>query len=280
MSESYSRTKRRYWRRADDPRPWWPWGILPFVGLIIAYLIGALLMAPRIEAEVRSEVAERLDGSTFESVVRSDGQGVSILATTMESDRNHVDALARSTRCNTWAGELTCPTSVQIEIDQPEIVPAAAPTVAQVVVTDAVDTSETMDVAAAGAVASIDAAELETDRCNDEFAAILGEASIQFRTSSAEIDASSDELLLRIATVAETCPGTLHVEGHTDSRGDEEMNRILSEARANAVRNALGGFGIDVNRVSAEGYGATSPIADNNTSTGRAQNRRIVISVE
>lgn len=276
MSESYSRTARRYWRRTNDPRPWWPWGLLPFAGLVGAYLIGALLMAPRIEAEVRAEVVERLDGSNFASSVRSNGQSVSVLASAFESDRGYVDALARSTRCDTWAGELTCPTSVRVELDQPEVEPAAAQTVIQEIATT--------DVASAGAVAIIPAQEAEPvsieDRCNDEFSSILSETSIRFQTGSANIDPESDELLLRLATAVETCPGNLRIEGHTDSQGDEEMNRALSEARANAVRNALGGFGIDVNRVVTEGLGESMPISDNSTADGRAQNRRIVISIQ
>ena len=72
----------------------------------------------------------------------------------------------------------------------------------------------------------------------------------------------------------------LTIEGHTDSRGDADMNEALSRARAQAVRDALAQLGIDGERMSAVGYGETQPIADNATSEGRARNRRIAIVVD
>lgn len=70
------------------------------------------------------------------------------------------------------------------------------------------------------------------------------------------------------------------VEGHTDSNGDATYNQMLSQRRAEAVRKALIlGYGIDPNRLYAKGYGESRPIADNKTAEGRAQNRRVVISV-
>lgn len=70
------------------------------------------------------------------------------------------------------------------------------------------------------------------------------------------------------------------IEGHTDDRGSNELNQRLSEKRAKAVADVLvADFGIDAGRVSAVGKGEESPIADNNTVEGRAQNRRVVAVV-
>ncbi len=67
------------------------------------------------------------------------------------------------------------------------------------------------------------------------------------------------------------------VEGHTDSRGSEQYNQKLSQARANAVRDALVNvFGVEASRLNAVGYGESRPIADNETDAGRAQNRRVI----
>jgi OOP family OmpA-OmpF porin len=67
----------------------------------------------------------------------------------------------------------------------------------------------------------------------------------------------------------------LEIGGHTDARGDEEMNQALSQDRADAVLRALSARGLDATSVVATGYGERQPVADNDTDEGRARNRRI-----
>jgi outer membrane protein OmpA-like peptidoglycan-associated protein len=71
------------------------------------------------------------------------------------------------------------------------------------------------------------------------------------------------------------------VEGHTDSVGTDAYNLVLSERRANAVRDVLvNEYGVGGTRVDAVGYGETRPVADNATAEGRAINRRVEAEVE
>lgn len=65
------------------------------------------------------------------------------------------------------------------------------------------------------------------------------------------------------------------VAGHTDDRGTADYNRSLSQKRAESVRGYLVSKGVDASRLTARGYGEDSPIADNKTSQGRAENRRV-----
>jgi len=65
------------------------------------------------------------------------------------------------------------------------------------------------------------------------------------------------------------------IQGHTDSQGGADANRSLSQKRADAVMNYLVSKGISNSRLSSSGLGEEYPIADNNTSAGRAQNRRV-----
>ena len=115
--------------------------------------------------------------------------------------------------------------------------------------------------------------------CEAELTDLLMDARIEFASSSAVIDASSNELLDAVAAAVKQCPGTLRIEGHTDSTGPEDENDVLSRNRALAVRNALIARQVEPDRLIAEGYGATRPISGNTTPEGRARNRRIEIRV-
>ncbi|WP_300723695.1 OmpA family protein [Pseudomonas sp.] len=69
------------------------------------------------------------------------------------------------------------------------------------------------------------------------------------------------------------------VEGYTDSVGSAAFNQGLSERRANSVRNALVRLGVDPSRIVAQGYGKEYPVASNATDSGRAQNRRVEVTI-
>ena len=65
------------------------------------------------------------------------------------------------------------------------------------------------------------------------------------------------------------------VEGYTDNRGGAAVNRRLSQARADAVRNYLINKGVPAENITAKGFGPTKPVASNAAEAGRAQNRRV-----
>ncbi len=72
---------------------------------------------------------------------------------------------------------------------------------------------------------------------------------------------------------------TIVVVGHTDNTGSAAYNQALSERRANAVASELIANGVPASRVRAVGRGLTQPIASNDTAAGRAQNRRVDITI-
>ena len=105
--------------------------------------------------------------------------------------------------------------------------------------------------------------------------------TINFRTRHAEVPDSSAELIGKLADAIKQCPESkIEVGGHTDSRGPRSTNQLLSEQRANAVRNALVAKGVNAANIVAVGYGESQPIADNRTREGRAMNRRTVFKVQ
>lgn len=99
---------------------------------------------------------------------------------------------------------------------------------------------------------------------------------VNFDTGKSTIKPDSAKTL-DDAAAALKAAGDLRVEvgGHTDNVGAPEANQRLSQERAQAVMAALVERGIKADRMTAKGYGQTSPIADNRTEDGRARNRRV-----
>lgn len=120
------------------------------------------------------------------------------------------------------------------------------------------------------------AAPVDATVCQQLFSDLLGKARIRFESGKADIVADSTGLLDRLIETALRCPNTsIEIAGHTDSDGEEAANQALSEKRAQSVTDYLVKAGLQASRFSAVGYGATQPIAGNDTDQGKAQNRRI-----
>jgi outer membrane protein OmpA-like peptidoglycan-associated protein len=83
-----------------------------------------------------------------------------------------------------------------------------------------------------------------------------------------------------LALTKQDAESKIVVEGHTDSQGQPAYNQDLSQRRAQSVRDYLVSRGIAADRVTAQGFGLTRPIADNTSAEGRADNRRVEIVVE
>jgi len=111
---------------------------------------------------------------------------------------------------------------------------------------------------------------------------ILRLVGLTFEVGQSDINPLSGHLLRRVYNAVEIFPQSqVIVEGHTDSYGGSQSNLTLSRSRAEAVGNHLNTIlGLAEFRVSAVGYGQTRPIANNETSQGRARNRRIEIRIE
>ena len=103
-------------------------------------------------------------------------------------------------------------------------------------------------------------------------------ALIHFDTDSADIKPESAGLLDKFGKVLanELSHATVVITGHTDSRGTDAYNQVLSEMRARAVARYLTSrFPIAPERTSCIGFGETKPLADNATQAGQALNRRV-----
>ncbi len=99
---------------------------------------------------------------------------------------------------------------------------------------------------------------------------------VQFAVDSAAIEPGFRDTLTKVADVLRRHPGTeVTVIGHTDSTGAPSYNQMLSERRAEAVRDELVAMGVDAGRLTTVGRGESEPRAGNDTARGRAANRRV-----
>lgn len=105
-------------------------------------------------------------------------------------------------------------------------------------------------------------------------------SDISFDTGRYDIKPNMRPILDRFAsTLNENPVTTVTIIGHTDSTGSDAINNPLSINRAAATRDYLTARGVRTNRISIDGRGSREPIADNNTVSGRAMNRRVEIFV-
>lgn len=103
--------------------------------------------------------------------------------------------------------------------------------------------------------------------------------AIQFDTAKSVVKQQYKDEIADVARYLNQYPSlTAVVEGHTDNVGKDSSNQSLSQRRAEAVRQELIADGVNAGRLTAVGYGEARPVADNSTATGRAENRRVVVS--
>lgn len=104
---------------------------------------------------------------------------------------------------------------------------------------------------------------------------------VQFETGKADLKPVSFPLLDEVVAVMKGNPQIELVEigGHTDSTGGADLNRTLSQARAESVLKYIASKGIAKGRLSAKGYGPDVPVADNAVEEGREANRRVEFNI-
>lgn len=104
---------------------------------------------------------------------------------------------------------------------------------------------------------------------------------VNFSTGSAQVPAGSMDYLNNAAKAIKMAPaGTvIEIGGHTDTVGDPNANLLLSQQRADAVRDYLVSQGVSPAVLTTRGYGSTKPVASNETEQGRFSNRRIEFTV-
>lgn len=120
---------------------------------------------------------------------------------------------------------------------------------------------------------------VEVQRQGDNIQLIMP-GNITFATDSAEIASSFYAPLNNLASsFRQYNQNSIEVVGHTDSTGNHAYNMSLSQRRAQSVANYLSAQGVDASRLSTRGAGPDQPVASNATADGRAQNRRVEVTL-
>lgn len=109
---------------------------------------------------------------------------------------------------------------------------------------------------------------------------IISMSDVLFDTGQYSLKPGAREKLAKVAGILIAYPGlNIAVGGYTDNVGGDDMNQKLSENRAGSVRDYLVQEGVTANTVSAAGFGNSSPVASNDNSAGRQENRRVELVV-
>jgi peptidoglycan-associated lipoprotein len=113
------------------------------------------------------------------------------------------------------------------------------------------------------------------------YSMVLSDDSVKFPVDSAKLSPEADQRLTEFAEKLKNDNRNVYLEiqGHTDARGPDSLNKRLGEERAEAVRLFMNKHGVPLNRMSTISYGKQEPATDNKTRAGRAQNRRVVLIV-
>jgi len=104
--------------------------------------------------------------------------------------------------------------------------------------------------------------------------------NLNFEFGTTKLTPESEQTVKDLVAILKAYPSTeARLEGHTDSVGDAEANKKLSQERADSVKSTMEAGGIDGARLSTMGYGQEKPTTSNDTEEGRAQNRRLELVV-
>jgi outer membrane protein OmpA-like peptidoglycan-associated protein len=106
------------------------------------------------------------------------------------------------------------------------------------------------------------------------------ESGILFDTNSSTLNIPSRTALTQFAQSLKSNSDTdIRIYGHTDSTGSDKINLPLSDKRAGAVEQFLESQGVSTHRMTYQGFGSSQPVADNGSSLGRQQNRRVEVFI-
>ena len=121
---------------------------------------------------------------------------------------------------------------------------------------------------------------VNAEGCPEVGTTLMSLQGVNFDTDSAKLKAESTTILDQAAEVLnQQAAVSVRIEGHTDSRGSDAYNQVLSEKRAKSVMEYLVGKGISAARLTSAGFGESKPVVANDSAANMAKNRRVDLVV-
>ena len=120
----------------------------------------------------------------------------------------------------------------------------------------------------------------QVERIGEGIRLVLGENAVRFDTNKSTLTAAAKANLDKLVPVFQSYADTdIIIYGYTDSTGAVDYNQKLSEQRAASVKAYLASKGLNVSRFTSKGMGISDPIASNETTEGKAQNREVEFAI-
>lgn len=238
------------------------------------YLADRMIETARATAETRLAEAQRME-------LKQQSDNDRLAARTREADTARMDATAARTEADAARNATT---AARTEADAARNATAAARTEADA----ARNATAAAATAAATAAALAEAQKQELARQIEllqgrttERGIVLTLSDVLFSTGSANLKVGHIDNLDRVAAFMDRyADRRASIEGHTDSVGPDAYNQDLSQRRADSVKAYLDNRGVASNRMTSIGKGEGEPVADNDSATGRQQNRRVEVIIQ
>jgi len=220
--------------------------------------------------QARTEAADAQSASVQARNDAANAQSASIQARNDATDAQSATAKARSDMADNQASSATALAAAQADADRSRLTAQQAQQSAQQADTDKAAMRAKLSEQLNSILQTRDSAR----------GLIVSMSDVLFDTGKYSLKPGAREKLAKVAGILLAYPGlNIEVGGYTDNVGGDSMNQTLSENRAGSVRDYLVREGVSTNSVSSRGFGNSLPVASNDNSAGRQQNRRVELLV-
>jgi outer membrane protein OmpA-like peptidoglycan-associated protein len=226
--------------------------------------------AMRQKRQAQAATAQAQADSANDQAARAQAQSDAAKARTDATEAQAATARAQSDMANSQAASANAISAAQADADQSRLAAQQAQLAAQQADTDKAAMRAKLSEQLNSILQTRDSAR----------GLIVSMSDVLFDTGKYSLKPGAREKLAKVAGILLAYPGlNIEVGGYTDNVGGDAMNQTLSENRAGSVRDYLVQEGVATNSVSAKGFGNTLPVASNDNSAGRQQNRRVELLV-
>ncbi len=224
----------------------------------------------RQKRQAQAATAQAQADSANDHAAKAQAESDAAAARTSAADAQAATAKAQSDMANSQAASATALSAAQADAEQSRLAAQQAQLNAQQADTDKAAMRAKLSEQLNSILHTRDSAR----------GLIVSMSDVLFDTGRFSLKPGAREKLAKVAGILLAYPGlNIEVGGYTDNVGGDAMNQTLSENRADSVRDYLVQEGVPVNSVSAKGFGNTLPVASNDNSAGRQQNRRVELLV-